>query len=101
MTDARARLHAMFNLSETDEAELNTRIDAVVAEETATLRTRVAELEGAQAEKARRRRPGACDACGDIPDEWCPSCASCRNGCYGGHEGNACTHPNAPWKATP
>ena len=45
-TDARARLHAMFNLFETDEAELNARIDAVIAEETAGLRARVAELEG-------------------------------------------------------
>ncbi|MEU9611881.1 hypothetical protein AB0D56_10050 [Streptomyces sp. NPDC048209] len=31
-SDARARLHAMFNLSEADEAELNARIDAVIAE---------------------------------------------------------------------
>ncbi|MGW1814208.1 hypothetical protein ACWCQM_11680 [Streptomyces sp. NPDC002125] len=31
-SDARARLHAMFNLSEDNEAELNARIDAVIAE---------------------------------------------------------------------
>lgn len=45
MTDARTRLHSMFNLSETDEEELDARIDAVVAAETAELRARVAELE--------------------------------------------------------
>ncbi|MDX3324779.1 hypothetical protein PV405_08870 [Streptomyces sp. ME02-6979-3A] len=56
------------------------------------------------AEAARRMlRPGACDACGDIPDEWCPTCAACRTGCYSGHNNNPCTHPNAPWNkaATP
>ena len=44
-TDARARLHAMFNLSETDEAELNARIDAVIAEETGPAASRLAAVE--------------------------------------------------------
>jgi hypothetical protein len=38
-SDARARLHAMFNLSEADEAELDARIDAVIAAETAAPQT--------------------------------------------------------------
>ncbi|NUO43705.1 MAG: hypothetical protein HOV82_16910 [Streptomyces sp.] len=43
------------------------------------------------------RAPGACDACGSLPQEWCPDCAACRTGCHGGDDGNSCTHPNAPW----
>ncbi|TXS78650.1 hypothetical protein [Streptomyces sp. sk2.1] len=42
-------------------------------------------------------RPGACDACGDVPEKWCPDCAACRQGCHGGHDGNPCAHPRAPW----
>ncbi|WP_326768588.1 hypothetical protein OG978_32355 [Streptomyces sp. NBC_01591] len=41
--------------------------------------------------------PGACDACGDVPEKWCPDCAACRQGCHGGHDGNPCSHPNTPW----
>lgn len=41
--------------------------------------------------------PGACDACGDAPEKWCPDCAACRQGCHGGHDGNPCTHSRAPW----
>lgn len=40
---------------------------------------------------------GACTACGDGPSRWCPDCAACEAGCYGGHDGNPCTHANAPW----
>ncbi|WP_329592189.1 hypothetical protein OG195_27465 [Streptomyces sp. NBC_01362] len=43
------------------------------------------------------RRPGACDGCGDVPEQWCPDCAACRQGCHGGHDGNPCSHPRAPW----
>ncbi|MDV9194352.1 hypothetical protein [Streptomyces sp. Wh19] len=43
------------------------------------------------------RRPGACDACGDVPEKWCPDCAACRQGCHGGHDNNPCSHPRAPW----
>ncbi|MGW0780344.1 hypothetical protein [Streptomyces sp. NPDC002913] len=72
------------------------RHDARVAAETAPRDLRPG------AEAARRMlRPGACDACGDIPDEWCPTCAACKRGCYSGHDGNTCTHEKAPWKATP
>ncbi|MFF4662001.1 hypothetical protein [Streptomyces sp. NPDC001282] len=42
-------------------------------------------------------RPGACDACGDVPEKWCPDCAACRQGCHGGNDGNPCTHARAPW----
>ncbi|MFB7845464.1 hypothetical protein ACFC34_00310 [Streptomyces sp. NPDC056053] len=42
-------------------------------------------------------RPGACDACGNVPEKWCPDCAACRQGCHGGHDGNPCAHPRAPW----
>lgn len=58
----------------------------------------------AAATPARRMlRPDACDSCGATPDEWCPDCAACRQGCHGGHDNNPCTHPNAPWntEATP
>ncbi|MEV4975565.1 hypothetical protein [Streptomyces scopuliridis] len=45
---ARTRLLAMVTLpSEADEAEFQQRVEAVVAEETAELRSRVAELEAA------------------------------------------------------
>jgi hypothetical protein len=42
MTDARARIHAMFPLDEAGTAELDLRLDALVAEE---LRTAAADLE--------------------------------------------------------
>ncbi|MEU2996887.1 hypothetical protein ABZ684_04820 [Streptomyces sp. NPDC006995] len=48
-----------------------------------------------------RRRAGACSACGDLPEQWCPDCAACRQGCHGGHDNNPCTHPNAPWNTEP
>ncbi|MFJ2882398.1 MULTISPECIES: hypothetical protein [unclassified Streptomyces] len=53
-------------------------------------------------EAARRNaRPAtACEACGDLPAQWCPDCAACRSGCWGGHVDNPCAHPNAPWEAT-
>ncbi|NDZ63615.1 hypothetical protein [Streptomyces cyaneofuscatus] len=58
---------------------------------------RVAELEAAV---VRRSRPvTACGACGDLPEQWCPDCAACRKGCFGGHDNNPCTHPNARWAA--
>lgn len=40
---------------------------------------------------------GACKACGSLPESWCPDCAACKDGCFGGHEANPCTHPNAAW----
>lgn len=43
------------------------------------------------------RPAGACSACGDLPEQWCPDCAACRKGCHGGADGNPCTHPNARW----
>ncbi|MEU1327182.1 hypothetical protein [Streptomyces microflavus] len=49
----------------------------------------------------RDLRPGACDACGAIPDEWCPDCAACHQGCHGGHDNNPCAHPNACWNTEP
>lgn len=59
------------------------------------LRARVAELESAT---ARQKRPVlACEACGDLPEKWCPDCAACKAGCFGGHDGNQCTHPNTGW----
>lgn len=45
----------------------------------------------------REETADACDACGSLPEEWCPDCAACRKGCHGGNDGNPCAHPNAPW----
>lgn len=45
--------------------------------------------------------PGACEACGDRDAQWCPDCGACRKGCFGGHDGNDCTHANAPWSVSP
>lgn len=39
----------------------------------------------------------ACKACGSAPEEWCPDCAACEDGCFGGHDDNPCTHPRAAW----
>ena len=44
--------------------------------------------------------PGACEACGDTDAQWCPDCAACQRGCFGGFNGNDCTHSNAPWRVT-
>ena len=75
-TDARARLHAMFNLPDTDEAELNTRIDTVIAEATAGLRARVAKLEGTPVGEAQQpvstvTEEHACDNCDGIDPDSC------------------------------
>jgi hypothetical protein len=43
------------------------------------------------------RDPRGCSACGDLPEAWCPDCAACKAGCFGGFNGNECTHANAPW----
>ncbi|MFE2297976.1 hypothetical protein ACFXAW_07245 [Streptomyces sp. NPDC059445] len=40
---------------------------------------------------------GACKACGDLPAAWCPDCAACETGCFGGHDDNPCNHENANW----
>ncbi|MEV5261787.1 hypothetical protein AB0L02_27575 [Streptomyces anulatus] len=67
------------------------------AAELVALRERVTELETAA---VRRPRPvTACEACGDLPEKWCPDCAACKAGCFGGHDGNSCTHPNTCWSA--
>jgi hypothetical protein len=50
-----------------------------------------------QALRVEAEKPGACDACGSLPERWCPDCAACEKGCHGGHEANSCTHANAPW----
>lgn len=39
----------------------------------------------------------ACANCGSAPELWCPDCAACQRGCYGGFKDNPCTHPNAGW----
>lgn len=31
-------------------------------------------------------KDGACTNCGAGIDQWCPACASCPDGCYGGHK---------------
>lgn len=41
--------------------------------------------------------PRACANCGSAPELWCPDCAACQRGCYGGFKDNPCTHPNAGW----
>ncbi|MEU0207412.1 hypothetical protein [Streptomyces canus] len=83
--------------------------------ELAWLRRRVAELEAErhstnealddamQALRADRdqatkpKDPRGCSACGALPETWCPDCATCEQGCFGGFDGNACTHAKAAW----
>lgn len=45
------------------------------------------------------RDPRACTACGSLPEQWCPDCAACEAGCYGGHDDSPCEHRNASWGA--
>ncbi|MBH0243942.1 hypothetical protein I3W98_15470 [Streptomyces cavourensis] len=59
------------------------------------------DLRSGVAAARRMLRPDACDSCGAIPDEWCPDCAACRQGCYGGRDGNPCAHPNTTWNTEP
>ncbi len=47
--------------------------------------------------KQEAASPDACQACGALPESWCPDCAACEQGCFGGFDGNACTHSNAKW----
>jgi hypothetical protein len=41
-------------------------------------------LTNAEAQKLSMEN-GACTNCGATPDRWCEHCASCPDGCYGGH----------------
>lgn len=41
--------------------------------------------------------PTSCKACGSAPESWCPDCAACQKGCFGGFDANPCEHPNASW----
>lgn len=43
------------------------------------------------------RDPQSCQACGDLPEAWCPDCAACKAGCFGGFDGNSCSHANTSW----
>ncbi|QCX81118.1 hypothetical protein C9F11_37675 [Streptomyces sp. YIM 121038] len=73
--------------------------NAVLADVTVAQRAEeraAARLRGLLAESPRPA-PGACDACGSLPESWCPDCAACQKGCFGGFDGNACTHANASW----
>lgn len=42
-------------------------------------------------------RTGACENCGSVPEDWCPECAACEQGCFGGFDGNSCSHSTAKW----
>jgi hypothetical protein len=42
-------------------------------------------------------RRDACKGCGSLPEDWCPDCAACEDGCFGGHKNNPCSHSNASW----
>lgn len=65
------------------------------------LRARVAELEAELGRQPKKPLdPRACSACGSLPESWCPDCAACEQGCFGGFEGNACGHANARWRGT-
>lgn len=44
--------------------------------------TRLANAEGQRLSAGN----GACTNCGATPDLWCEHCASCPDGCYGGHK---------------
>lgn len=87
------------------------------AAELERLRARVAELEAerhstnesladmtealraAQAPSAQQKPdPRGCQACGSLPEQWCPDCAACQEGCFEGFAGNDCTHANARWR---
>lgn len=98
------------------------RADAVLAVrdvELERLRSRVAELEAerhvtnaaladvtealraAQAPTVQEKRdPRGCSACGSLPETWCPDCAACEQGCFGGFDGNSCSHSKAKWGGT-
>jgi hypothetical protein len=54
-----------------------------------------------QALRVEAKQPGACDACGDAAEQWCPDCAACEKGCFGSSRvGEECSHANAPWTKT-
>lgn len=48
-------------------------------------------------ETQKPRDPQACQSCGSLPESWCPDCAACQKGCFGGFDGNSCVHSNASW----
>jgi hypothetical protein len=70
--------------------------DITVAERSADRLTRL--FAPTQALRVEAEKPGACDACGSLPNQWCPDCAACEKGCFGSSRvGEECTHANAPW----
>ncbi|MFD8806256.1 hypothetical protein [Streptomyces sp. NPDC059597] len=81
------------------EAERHSTNEALsdAAEALREQRDRIAELE-AQLKPKPKNDPSACGACGSPPKDWCPDCAACQQGCFGGNDDNPCTHPNARWK---
>lgn len=59
---------------------------AVLVEEIpAILKNRDTRINQAEA-KFLSQENGACTNCGTTPDRWCETCASCPDGCYGGHK---------------
>jgi hypothetical protein len=57
---------------------------------------RIAELEKL-VPQPKPKDPRGCSSCGSLPESWCPDCAACERGCFGGFVGNECTHANASW----
>ena len=111
---------AAIVVADAEQAEWRDRVDEVERRyivDTAELKRRIAELEAerhttndalddaVQALRAMRAAPAAgkpkdaraCANCGSAPELWCPDCAACQRGCYGGFKDNPCTHPNAGW----
>lgn len=92
--------HALEHLADNPPAEAALLAEIVATDDDRRTKS-VSRLRTLLARQSEGARKGACSACGDIPAEWCPDCAACRKGCYGGHDDNTCTHPNAPWATTP
>ncbi|MFE9448373.1 hypothetical protein [Streptomyces sp. NPDC006739] len=93
----RARVDEVERAYIFDTAELKRQIAELQAERHVTneaLADVTVALRGAQAETD----PGACQGCGSLPEQWCPDCAACEKGCFGGFDGNECTHANAGWR---
>ena len=72
------------------------RSETATAPYKATPETR-AQMRSALTKHHTTARSGSCENCGSVPEEWCPDCAACQQGCFGGFNGNACTHSKAPW----
>jgi len=92
-----AERHSTNESLDTAVQELRTRRDETTAAPYEATPETHAQMRAALTKHYATARNGACENCGSVPEEWCPDCAACEQGCFGGFDGNSCSHSKAKW----